>query len=456
MDTARLRQEYAAKLAEAKRLGEAFKGREHEMPQEAMDQISAALGAADEVKVKLELAQRMAGADAYLNAPEEAKAAFHGYRPSAPGEGDAAVDPKAWRSLKVGTVLGERELRYHVPLVTQDTKERKYSSAFEAYMRKGFADLGPTDRKTLSEGTDTAGGFLVPEDYQTELIKKLAVATAVRPLARTMTTGRDLVSFPRVNYTTDNQYTSGVRLTWTGELPAAATTARVTDPVFGKINIPVHTAMASMPISNDLIEDAVFDVQGYSSDLISEAFALGEDNVFINGTGVNQPMGILTEVDGNGPTSQASGTSAAIYTAADAHNGKRINDLYYNTPAQYRGRGVFVMTSLTLQAVEDLVDAQERPLIREMAIGNLGQGEPVMLKGKRIVVDEFVPEIAANSLSVIFGDWSGYLIIDRVGLSIQRLTEIYAETNLTVLLARRRLGAYCTEPYRFRVLKCAA
>lgn len=453
MDPTKLREQYAALITEAKRLGEPFKGKEAEMSQETMDQIAATLGKADEVKARLDLANRMAGAEAFMGEPAHAPVTMSSWRPTGPDEGNAPVDVKAWRAVTLPTIFGEREFRFHVPLAVQ---AKGYAPAFEGYLRKGYADLGPSDRKALSEGTDTSGGFLVPEDYQTELIKKIATNAMIRSLARVVQTGRDMAGWPRINYSTDDKYTSGVRLTWTGESPASATAHRVTEPVFGKINIPVHTAMASMPLTNDFLEDAVFDVLGYSQDLFAEAFALDEDNVFLNGTGANQPMGILTQVDGDGPASKVSGTSAAITTSGDAHSGKRVNDVYYALPAQYRRRGVWVANSGTVQALDDLVDGNKRPILQTLNNGSMMADEPQVLKGKRVIVDEFMPDIAANSYPLLFGDLSGYVVLDRVGLAIQRLTELYAETNMTLLLARKRVGGYCAESYRFKVLKASA
>ena len=237
--------------------------------------------------------------DAYMSEPGQVKAAAAAWRESAPDEGEPPVDVKAWRSFDLKTPMGEvKTFRYNVPIAVQ---AKGYAPAFESYLRKGLSDMGPQDRKTLSVGIDTAGGFLVPEDLQTEMIRKIASMAVMRQLCRVTQTSRDVSTWPRINYTTDDIYTSGVRMTWTGETPSSNTAHRVTDPVFGQVSIPVHTAMASMPITNQLIEDAAFDVQGIATDLIGEAFALGEDNVFINGTGAAQPMGLLAQAEDEGP-----------------------------------------------------------------------------------------------------------------------------------------------------------
>lgn len=450
MDVTKLRSAYAEKMAEAKGLADQWRGKEAEMPQTDADKLAGVLGQADELKARLDLAQRMAEGEAFLSEPGEPKVANVDWRKAGPEEGEAAIDAKAWREVQIETPLGRKAMRYHIPLAVQ---KKGYGGAFENYLRKGFSELGSTDRKTLSEGVDSAGGFLVPEDFHAELLKKLATQAVIRSLARVVTTSRDLAKWPKVNYTTDDKYTSGVRLTWTGEIPASSTVHRVTDPVFGQIAIPVHTAMASMPITNDMIEDAAFDVLGTASDLLAEAYALGEDDVFITGNGVAKPMGILAQVGTDGPAAIKSGTDGALTTSGDAHEGKRIYDLFYGLPSQYRRRAAWVMNSGTLKAVENLVDTNDRPLVGSLTNISLAVGQPDVMRGRPIYVDEFMPDIAADAYPIIFGDLSGYIVLDRVGFSVQRLSELYAETNLTLLLARRRVGGYLAEPYRVKVMQ---
>lgn len=447
MDMGQLRALYAQKVNEARALTDKWKGKEAEMPKEDIDRVNVLLGEADELKVKLDLAQRMGAAGAFLSEPAaEPQAAFHGFRETAPGEGEAVVDGKSWRSVKVMTVAGEREFRYNVPLSVQ---AKDYASAFEAYIRHGKDGLGPNDRKTLSVGVDSAGGFLVPEDMQTEIIRKVATDAMIRSRARVIQTGRDIVTWPRVNYTTDDKYTSGVRFTWTGETPSSSTVHRVTDPVFGEIKIPVHTAMASLPLTNVLLEDAAFDVAGIASDLLGEAFTLGEDDVFLNGTGDARPVGLLAQVDGNGPASTTSGSTSTV-------GSEDIVNLYYALPAQYRRRATWLMNSQTMKQIDSIVDTNGRYLVQSLVNGSLASPEFEMLKGKPVLVDEFMPDISTNAYPIVFGDLSGYMIVDRVGLSVQRLTELYAETDITLLLARKRVGGYTIRPWQLKALKASS
>lgn len=444
--------QYKAKLGEAKALKEQHK---ENLTEEILKKIDSLLGESDQIKAKIDMVEKLEKGEQYLNEPAGVQAAHLGWREAGPQEGNVEVDAKAWHEVEVKTPFGAKNVRFNVPLAVQ---KKGYAPAFEAYLRKGFSELGPQDRKTLTEGTDTAGGFLVPADYHTELIKKIATMATIRGLARVVQTSRDVAQWPRVNYTTDDKYTSGVRLTWTGESPASATTHRVTDPVFGLFDIPVHTAMASMPLSNNLIEDAAFDVVGISSDLLAEGFALGENDAFINGSGIGRPMGLLTQVDVTtaGPASVLSGAANAITTSGDAHSGKRLVDLYYTVPAQYRKRATWLYNSVTAATVDNLVDGQKRPLIKALTQASLEQGEIETIKGRPVMVDEFMPDISTNAYPIFFGDLSGYIVLDRVGFSVQRLTELYAETNITLLLARKRVGGQIVENYRMKVLKAAA
>lgn len=415
------------------------------------DQINAAMGHYDEIMVQADLLARTEKASKNSEDPAPTPPASTRWRESAPNEGDYAYDPQGWKEVKSTDIFGrETTIRYNDPLVTE---KEGYAGAFEGYIRHGFESLGPTDRKTLLEGTDTAGGFLVAPDYHAQLIKKVAGLTAIRPLARVIQVSGDTAVWPRINYTTNDKFTSPVRLTWTGETPPLNTTARVTDPTFGVVTVSVKTAMASLPLSNDLIEDAAFDVIGIATDLFAEAYALGEDDSFINGPSSGssgpQPQGILAVVDDAGGTGVASQST----TTDNQITFKDMLNLFYKLPAQYRRNSQFVLNSNTMNTIEQIVDTQGRPIITSLISGSLAQGPFDTIKGKPVNVDEFMPDVSTDAYPILFGDFSSYLIADRVGLSIKRITELYAETNVTVLLGRRRVGGQLVAPWAMKVLK---
>lgn len=447
-----LNESYKSYIDQANALMGEWKGREADMPKDVADKIDGFLGKADEVKAKIDLQERIAAGEQFLAEPQAPKAAW---RAAGVGEGQAPVDVKSFRETTVKhPVTGEQKtIRYFVPLAVQ---AKGYGDAFEAYLRKGRDGLGPNDRKTLSEGVDSAGGFLTPEDMQASILRKVATMAMIRSLARVIATSRDMVKWPKVNYTTDDKYTSGVRLTWTGEVPSSSTVHRVTDPVFGEEIIPVNTAMASMPMTNSLLEDAAFDIVGLATDLMAEAFALGEDNVFLNGTGAGQPQGLLSHPSASTIYSSAGGMYVKTASAA-ALTADGLIDLEGRLPAQYERNAVFILNKATKTAIRKLKDANNYYLFPQINLGPLTAGPvPETLLGYPIVKDEFMPDVAANAFPIIFGDMSGYLVVDRVGISIQVLRELYAETDVALLLARKRVGGQLVEPYRLRTQKCEA
>lgn len=452
----KLRSLMEAKFAEAQKIQAEWEGKGEPMPKDAQLKVTSILGEFDAYKAQFDLSKRASDANDFLNEPGAPRSiAPASWREAGPGEGDADIDVKSWREMEVKTVridplygvpvADSVKVRYHIPLSVQ---EKGYSPAFEAYMRKGMSDMGPKDRKTLVSGTDSAGGFLVPEDYHVELIKKMATAATIRARARTVTTSRDIAKWPKLRWATDDRYTSGVRMTWTGESPPSSTAHRVTNPEFGLYSVPVHTAMASLPLSNDLIEDSAFDILGVSSDLMSEAFRLGENDAFINGSGVGRPMGILAQVDGDGPAAIRSGAASTLTPDG-------LIDLAFALPAQYESNAVWLMSKDTERIIRRMKDTSNSylwPVVSQ--VGNFGPA-PKELLSFPALREEFMPAIAANSLPIIFGDLRGYLVLDRVGISIQRLSELYAETNVTLLLARKRVGGQTIEPWRIKVQRVA-
>jgi HK97 family phage major capsid protein len=257
---------------------------------------------------------------------------------------------------------------------------------------------------------------------------------------------------PKVNYATDDLYTTGIRSTWTGEQPVTATTHRVTEPVFGQIRIPVYTNMMSMPLTRDLIEDAAFDVQGWSADKFRETIMLLKDNMILNGTGVGQPAGILVNPGGtNQPGVVVSGAGSALTSDG-------LQNVAWSVPEQYEEnlRWVFNKTN-TGKAIANLKDGNGR-----YTWGSLDQSGMVLpavnrpLFGYPVTFSGFAPNIGSNAYPAIFGDLSGYYLVNRVGFSIQVLNELYAETNQVLLLGRVRFGGAVAEDWKLKIQKVAA
>lgn len=326
-----------------------------------------------------------------------------------------------------------------------------YKEAFWAYMlaKGGFGNLTNIQQKTLQEGIDTSGGFLVPQDFLARIIMKKPTPVRVQNYVTTLNTSRDALTIPKVNYTTDDIFTTGIRVTWTGEIPASATTHRVTEPLFGQIRVPVFTAMMSIPVTNDLIEDSAVALLPWLEDRFTETIELLKDSVILAGTGISQPQGILLNPGGaSQPAIVNLNTSGSVVTADG------IIALGYSLPEQYddEARWVFNKTS-TGAAVAALKDGQSRYLWG-MGYQDSGLAPPIRgreLLGYPVNFSGFMPNAGSNTFPIIFGDFRGYYLVNRIGLSIQVLRELYAETNQILLLARIRFGGVVAEEWRLRV-----
>lgn len=329
----------------------------------------------------------------------------------------------------------------------------EYLRAFKTYIRKGIGKMSDSDGlKTLQEGLDESGGYLVPEDLLNQLIAKDPAATTVSGRVRRFTTGRDSVLIPKVTYSTDDIYTTGMRVTWGAESPDA-TSHRVTEPVFGMTRIPVYTAMLSLPLTNNMIEDSAFDIMGWCQSKFGETIQLLRDNMALNGSGSGEPTGILAN-----PNATDNPATVAT-TVADAVSWEGVQNLVWALPDQYDARAVHVFNKAsTGLALAKLVDGDGRPLwsLGTADTGMVGSPRQRQLMGYDAVYSAFMPDIAAGAYPMIFGDLTGYYSVDRVGMSIQVLREKYAEQNQVVILGRVRFGGLVAEPWRIKIAVVSA
>lgn len=337
------------------------------------------------------------------------------------------------------------------PRLQATTGTKAYRDSFRNYIQHG-KDVGPTHMKTLQDASDASGGFLVPTDMADRIISRAPTPTRVASKVTQLTTSRDQLGIPRVNYSLDDNYTTGIRVTWTGETPASSTAMRVTDPVFGMTNIPVFTAMLSIPLTNDLIEDSQFPVISYITGKFAETVDLLRDNMILNGTGIGQPTGILANIGGDTNVSPAYVAS----TNASALTADGIVRLATALPEQYDDNATFIFNKTnTMQAIALLKDAQNRYLF---GVGYQDSGLSPSLRNRQLLgydvtLSGFMPNIAPNAFPIIFGDPRGYYLVNRVTFSIQVLRELYAETNQILLVGRLRFGGQVAEGFRLKVGK---
>jgi HK97 family phage major capsid protein len=359
-------------------------------------------------------------------------------------------------------------------------KAGAYKDAFADYIRsEGLKRSMKGDAmKILSEGSDTSGGFWLPPDYRPDLIKKIAVMSTVRPNASVFTTGTDHITFPAVSYngsSTDDTYanlfTSGVRFSWRGSLGSTSDITESTNPIAGQINIPVHLATAAIILTREQLEDNSFDLLGYISNLGAEAFALGEESAYTNGTGAGQPQGFLQHPANITSTGNVIAYSTYATRAGSTYWGNVIysgsTTLTWGSattgvigtesqlPPQYETNAKWFGTKTTYAGIR-AINAGTATL-PQWSLGdaypNYANGMNASLLGYSIVKNQFMPSSLATGYAYLsLADMSGYYIVDRVGLSVEVFREVYGLRDQVVVYMRKRTGGQLVHYWKTKVL----
>ena len=321
-----------------------------------------------------------------------------------------------------------------------------HKKAMAAYLRTGDDDglRGLNlEGKAMSTAVSADGGYLLNPQMSDTIASMLSSTTSLRALCNVVQI--DATSYDVIVDNTD------VGSAWQTE--AAAVTESAT-PNINRISIKLNDLSAMPKASQRLLDDTAFDVEAWLSQKIATRFIRAEAGAFINGTGVDMPKGILL------PTKIANaswtwGNLGYIPTgfASDFASTNPIDcivTLIYSLAADYRGNATFVMNSKTAGAVRKIKDSTGR----FMWMDSFQSGQPSTLMGYRVVILEDMPDIAANTYPIAFGDFhSGYTIAERPDLRILR-DPFSAKPNV-LFYASKRVGGDITDYSAIKLLKVA-
>lgn len=335
----------------------------------------------------------------------------------------------------------------------------EYKSSFRAYLRKGERARDQLKHKALNEATDDQGGVLAPAEMLDRIVSREPAPTSLRSLVMTANTGRDMLEAIRLQYSADDIYTTGIRVTATGEVISEEDEDdhNVDDSkMFGTVQIPVHTFMLSAALTNNMVEDSSFPIQAFLEKKFGETTDQLYERQILIGNGNGYPHGILFgALSGNAgnhpqyPEVILSGTAGGI-------DFDFINNLQMALPSQYEnGNTRWVMNKKsTLSACYKLKDDQKRPLLSNGSgdYGMVGARGRVML-GDPIVTSDHMPGIGAAAFPIIYGDLQGFYLAQRLGFSIQVLNQTRAKRNQVELVGRVRFGGKVVEPWRLKIGK---
>lgn len=303
--------------------------------------------------------------------------------------------------------------------------ERK---AFVAYLRRGDA-AGAEELKALTVSSDPSGGYLAPAELSAEFIRDLVLVSPVRSVASGRSTGAPSVIYPARTGVTNAR--------WKGEGQAQ----EASEPAFGQQEIAVKEVNTFVDLSNQLLADSGGQADAEVRLALAEDFGQKEGRAFVSGNGVLEPEGFLGHA---GIAETNNGHATNLSTDA-------LITLMYALPALYRAAGSWAMNGNTLATIRRLKDGQGNYLWQP----SYQAGQPETILGRPVVEMVDMPDVAAAGTPIVFGDWSGYRIVDRIGLSILVNPYSRAADGITRIHATRRVGGGVLQPAKFRRLRMA-
>ena len=318
---------------------------------------------------------------------------------------------------------------------------RQGFDAFGSFVRSGLA----VEMKAFTGVTGDAGGYAIPKEIDAVIDAALKAASPIRSVANVVRVGsagyRKLVT------------TGGTPSGWAAETGARTETAT---PVFNEIAPPMGELYANPSASQAMLDDATFDVEEWLAGEIAAEFAKAEGTAFVSGNGTNRPKGFLQQPTATtGDAARAFGTLQYLPSGAAGDFGsapqERLIDLVQALRAPYRQGAVWVMNAATLARIRKFKTSDGAFVWQ----ASLSAGQPATLLGYPVIEAEDMPDIAANALSLAFGNFRlGYVIAERSETQILR--DPYTNKPFVNFYATKRVGGCVTNSEAIKVMKFAA
>lgn len=297
--------------------------------------------------------------------------------------------------------------------------------AFENFIRHGKNNLDSDERRALSQGTDSKGGFLAPEQFNNELIKFIDDMVWIRQNARVLTLNvGESIGTPSLDADPDDA-------DWTSEL---GTGSEDDTMAFGKRKLEPQPLAKRIKVSRDLLESSAINVEQLVRERLGYKFGVSEEKGFLTGNGAGQPLGVFT-ADANG-ISTSRDVSTGNTTSAPTFDG--LKAAKWTLKAGYRSRpsAAWIFHRECLELIDKLKDGEGRYIWQPSVVA----GTPDTLLTIPVLESEFAPNTFTTGQYVgVLGDWRNYWIAEIGMMNLQRLDELYAETNQTGFIGRSRI-----------------
>ena len=287
----------------------------------------------------------------------------------------------------------------------------------------------PSVLNALQEGTDSEGGYLVPDEFERTLVEALEEENVFRTLAHVIKTSSGDRKIPVV--------ASKGTASWVDEEGAYTES----DDAFSQVSIGAYKLGTMIKVSEELLADSVFDLEAYISKEFARRIGAREEESFFNGDGKGKPLGILAAAGG-----AEVGVTAASATAITADE---VIDLFYSLKAPYRKNAVWVLNDATVKQIRKLKDSTGQYLWQPSLVA----GTPDTILGRPVKTSAFMPTAIAGAKTIAFGDFKYYWIADRQGRTFKKLSELYAANGQVGFMGTQRVDGKLILPEAIKVLQ---
>lgn len=306
----------------------------------------------------------------------------------------------------------------------EEPKTGRASDEYRKAMLDAFRSNFKRVSNVLQEGVDADGGYLVPEEYDRRLIDTLSEENIMRRLATIITTSGE----HKINIAATKPAASWI------EEGGALTFG---DATFSQILLDAHKLHVAIKVTEELLYDNAFNLEGYILDQFGKALANAEEDAFLNGDGTGKPLGLFAATGG--------GTVAGTLTAAIKSDD--MLDLVYALKRPYRKTASFIMNDKTLVSLRKLKDNNGAYIWQP----SYQAGEPDRVLGYAVHTSAYAPEDA-----IAFGDYKYYNIGDRGTRSFSELRELFAGNGMIGYVAKERVDGKLILPEAVQILKLKA
>jgi len=295
-----------------------------------------------------------------------------------------------------------------------------YGQSFWNLMRGRNVNLS-----ILVDRSDNYGAYPVPDEFKTKLDRALAKDNVFRRLGTVVRT------------TLPDGKILAVTSTGTAEWIAEGAAIPESSDTITQFPIYSYKLASLVRLKNSFVADTAFDIEEYLLNAFARRFGRAEEMALLNGTGVNQPTGLLGE---SGAEVGVTALSATVVTYDE------VVKLYFSLKPDYRANAVFLMHDDTAMALRTLKDSAGNPIWNT-------QGDTIF--GKPVITTPSMPVAAAGAKPIIFGELSNYWVIERKQLAIKRLNELYSVQEQIGFTAYERLDGKLILLEAIKVLKMA-